>query len=86
MKVGFFNINGLLDAEHNVCLNNDRNLLNLDLLVIAETKLTKDTTNDELKEKLWEFTLLKRFDASDGQKHMGMLIMSPKQSKYKKKI
>ena len=84
VKIGFFNVNGILDAEHNVYLNNDKNLLNLDLLVIAETKLTTETSNNELKEKLWEFNLLQRFDANDGQKHMGMLVMSRKQSQFQK--
>ena len=56
--------------------------MNLDLVVITETKLTKETSNEELKEKLGEFNLLKRYDANDGKKHMGMLLMSPKKSNY----
>ena len=38
IKIGFLNINGLVDAYHAGYLNSDRNLLNLDLLVLAETK------------------------------------------------
>ena len=75
VKIGYININGILDAEHNVYMNNDKNLLNLDLIVVAETKLTKTTSNDELAEQLSEFTLLKRFDANDGQKHMGHVLI-----------
>ena len=80
MKIGFININGILDAEHHLYLNNDKNLSYLDLVVVGETKLTKMTTNEELAEKLSEFTLLQRFDAEDGQKHMGLLMLAPKNS------
>ena len=59
MKIGYLNINGVLDAEHFVYLNSDKNLLNLDLIVLAETKLTKEISNEDLKEKLGEFHLLK---------------------------
>ena len=30
MKIGYININGVLDADHYVCLNNDKNLSNLE--------------------------------------------------------
>ena len=39
-KFGYFNINGLLDGNHADYLNEDKNLLNINLLVLAETKLT----------------------------------------------
>ena len=84
LKIGYLNINGILDGDHHLYLNNDKNILNLDILVIAETKLTKETNHEELAEKLNEFNLLKRYDANDGKRHMGMLIMSPKKSNYKK--
>ena len=46
-KIGYLNINGLLDGYHAEYLNKDYNLLNLHLLVLAETHLTgkvKDET------------------------------------------
>ena len=83
MKIGYLNINGLLDANHFQYLNNDKNLLNLDLLALAETKLTKETENMDIQEKLNNFDLVQRFDSNDGKKHMGLLLISPKKSKFK---
>ena len=42
IRVGYFNINGLLEGNHAEYLNSDHNLKNLDILVIAETKLNKN--------------------------------------------
>ena len=52
IKTGYLNINGLREADHAVYLNNDKHLLNLDLLVIAETKLTEEKQM-EICEKLF---------------------------------
>ena len=84
IKIGYLNINGVLDADHFVYLNNDKNMLNLDILILAETKLTKAEGNSELVEKLHEFKLLQRYDADDGMKHMGLLMISPKKSNFNK--
>ena len=84
IKLGYLNINGLLDADHYEYLNNDINILNLDLIVIAETKLLAETKNEELKDKLNQFNLIQRFDSNDGRKHMGMIMISPKKSQMKK--
>ena len=64
-------------------MNNDKNLLNLDLLVLAETKLMEDTKNEDLIKVLSNFDVYQRFDANDGKKHMGLLMLSPKCSKFK---
>ena len=37
IKLGYFNIRGLCESNHAEYLDNDKNLLNLDFLVIAET-------------------------------------------------
>ena len=37
VKVGYLNVNGLLDANHGAYINNDKNIMNLDILVLAET-------------------------------------------------
>ena len=42
IKIGYLNINGVIDADHYVYLNNDKNPLNLDNLILAEAKLTKN--------------------------------------------
>ena len=39
IKAGYLNINGLVEGNHAEYLNSDHNLKNLDLLVVAETKL-----------------------------------------------
>merc|ERR1712112_594489 len=62
-------------------LNNDKNLLQLDILVIAETKLTENVEDRYLNEKLREFSILGRFDISDHKKHMGLLIMKPREAR-----
>ena len=84
IKIGYLNINGVLDGDHFVYLNNDKNLLNLDIVVLAETKLTKSEDNVYLAEKLDAFNLLQRYDEDDGKRHMGLLMMSPKKSSFGK--
>ena len=82
VKIGYLNINGLRDAGHYEYLNNDKNLLHLDLICLAETKLSrKETSDEELRNLLSEYDLIKRCDSEDSMKHMGMLIMCPKKSK-----
>ena len=76
LKVGYLNVNGILHScEY---LNNDRNMNNLDLLIVAETKLTNRTSNELLSAKLEAFRILHRFDAQDGQEHMGFLVLASK--------
>ena len=53
------------------------------MLVLAETKLMKDTKNEDLINMLSNFDVYQRFDANDGKKHMGLLMLSPKCSKFK---
>ena len=49
IKIGYLNINGLLDGNHDIYLNADINLNNLDVLVLAETKLGKETKSGDQK-------------------------------------
>ena len=76
IKLGYLNVNGLMEGSHGYYLNADRNLLSLDLLAIAETHLTPSTENSEIQRILTNWTILKRFDA-DGSKHMGILLLVP---------
>ena len=39
LKIGYLNINGLVDGNHIEYLNADHNLCNLDVIILAETKL-----------------------------------------------
>ena len=81
VKIGYLNCNGILEAGHSEYLNHDQNLLQLNILVIAETKLTENVEDKFLEEKLTEYSILRRFDISDDKKHMGFLIMKPREAK-----
>ena len=52
MKIGYLNINGLLDGGHGEYLNDDKNQINLDLLALAESKLDKSTKPAEIEKIL----------------------------------
>ena len=76
IKFGYFNINGFMRSNHAEYLDFDLNLLHLDFLVIAETWLNKETTNEDVRKKLSNWRVLKRVDASDNMKHMGLLLIT----------
>ena len=80
IKVGYLNINGLQDGNHEEYLNEDKNLLNLDILVLAETKLSAECTSKEIDEFLNNWNVIGRYDSEDGRKHMGLLLLSSKKS------
>ena len=46
LKIGYVNINSVLEGKSDELLNNDENLLNLDFLVVADTRLTEKTKTD----------------------------------------
>ena len=75
LKFGYLNINGLMDGGHADYMNNDLNLLDLDVLVLAETtKLHSKNSTDEVSNLLSNWKIVSRFDAQDYQKHMGMMV------------
>ena len=61
-------------------LNNDQNLRCLNYLVIADTRLDEKTSSDYLAEHLSNWRILKRDDAKDGRRHMGLLVLQEKTS------
>ena len=76
LKIGYININCLFNNRSIEFINNDKNLLELDTLVIAETWLTKsENTDEELTNSLSNWKIVKRFDSNDGKRHMGMLLL-----------
>ena len=77
-KVGYININDLTSSSHSKYLNFDKNLMNLEILCIADSRLTSREDSEYLKDALDNWVLLHRFDCQDGRKHMGLLIMTPK--------
>ena len=80
IKLGYFNIRGFLESNHARYLDHDWNLLNLDFLVVAETWLIPSVPNNVVKEKLKNWKIIKRLDATDNKKHMGLLLLVPSNS------
>ena len=56
-------------------INEDKNLLNLDFLVVSDTRLTKKDADDDLKDRLNNWNIVSRFDTDDKKKHMGMILL-----------
>ena len=78
VKLGYLNINGLKNKVEDI--DEDKNLLNLDCLVLSETKLGKET---ELNFQNWN---VERFDLDDTNSktpHMGMAFLTNKNLKFK---
>ena len=77
-KVGYLNINGLKHSLHCEFVNGDRNLLNLQLLCLSDTRLTKRDSDQDLSGILNNWNIVYRSDCTDNKKHMGLLLLSPK--------
>ena len=80
IKAGYLNINGLVDGNHDQYLNADYNLRNLDMLVVAETKLDEHCLSQKLSDTLDNWNIFNRYDSDDGLKHMGLILLTGKQS------
>ena len=77
VKLGYFNMRGFLESNHAQYLDKDRNLLKLQLLVISETWLDSSTSNKSVTDKLKNWKIIKRLDATDNKKHMGLMLIAP---------
>ena len=77
IKLGYYNMRGFMESNHAKYLDNDHNLLKLHILVISETWLTSETSNKTVIEKLKNWKIIKRLDATDNRKHMGLLLITP---------
>ena len=75
LKIGYINIDNLLTSKSDIFLNEDPNLLHLDLLAVADTRLDKENNMEYLRERLSNWNILQRFDADDNMKHMGLLLL-----------
>ena len=62
-------------------INNDQNLLKLDFLAVADTRLTSANSSTDLEESLSNWKLIKRFDSNDGMVHMGLMLLQSCKSK-----
>jgi hypothetical protein len=81
LKVGYFNMNSLLDGYHAEYLNGDRNLCNLDVLAVAESKMCAEVSDEQIQNVLPKWDIVARYDAPDGAQHMGLLLLASKESK-----
>ena len=82
LKLGYLNTNHLYHAQSVVFINNDQNLLNLDFLVVADTRLTNAVKTNELESKLFNWKMIKRMDSNDGIVHMGLLMLKSNKCNY----
>ena len=82
LKVGYINTNGLSTCSSDVFINTNENLLNLDLLCVADTRLTKMKSNEELERGLNNWSIIRRFDSMDGEVHMGLLLLQSRHSQF----
>ena len=83
LKIAYININSLYEGKSHIFLNNDENLLQLDFLLVADTRLTSHNSQEELEERLENWRMIRRFDADDGFRHMGLLLLQSKSSNMK---
>ena len=82
VKIGYININSLNTSRSISFINNDTNLLQLDFLLVADTRLSKEIKNSDMESNLFNWRILQRFDSNDSIVHMGLLF----QERVKKKI
>ena len=80
IKIGYLNINALCEGYSAEYLNGDQNLLNLDILAVAETHLQATTSTATLTQVLKNWHIVDRFDSVDNIPHMGILLLSSKAS------
>jgi hypothetical protein len=81
LKLGYFNISGFMHGNHAAYLDKDINLLNLDYLVLSETWLSMEESNAVVINKLKNWRIVQRLDATDNIKHMGLMLLSPYHTK-----
>ena len=81
LKLGYININDILTGRSLTFVNKDKNLLSLDFLVVADTRLLEAITNDFLHQELTNWSIEARFDSEDNKKHMGLLMLKSKSSR-----
>ena len=84
LKVGYLNVNCLKDALHLEYIDADKNLLNLHLLCLSDTRLTPRDSSESLENSLKNWKIVSRADSTDGRVHMGLLALTPKEVYLKK--
>ena len=80
LKIGYININSLYHKRSYVFINTDRNLMLLDFLVVADTRLNEKHKTSDLESDLSNWKLIERLDSKDGMIHMGLLLLQSARS------
>ena len=78
LKVGYININDIFTGRSIEFLNEDKNLLALDILVVADSRLTEETDEAFFSKNIFNWKVEHRFDSPDRLKHMGLLVLKSK--------
>ena len=86
MKIGYLNLNDMKVGLHSEYVNADKNLMNLDVLCLSDTRLTKERRTEEVKVSLPNWEVIYRDDCADGREHMGMLFLVPVAKAFQKKL
>ena len=81
IKVGYININDIYESKSTTFINKDSNLLAIDFLVLADTRLSEEISNDVLLQELTNWSIEARYDSEDNKKHMGLLMLKSNSSK-----
>ena len=82
LKIGYINTNDLFSSASADFINSHYNLQALDLLVVADTRLTNENSIEVLARIFCNWKIINRFDSNDEMKHMGMILMQPLSSSY----
>ena len=77
VKLGYLNINGLKNKVEDI--DADKNLLNLDCLILAETKLSPEM---EVNLENWNISRFDFEDTNSKSPHLGMAFLSKKNPKH----
>ena len=77
VKLGYLNINGLKNKVEDI--DADKNLSNLDCLILAETKLSPEM---EVNLENWNISRFDFKDTNSKTPHLGMAFLSKKNPKY----
>ena len=72
----------MFDGNHGHYFNADKNLISLDFVVLAETKLSKERGINDIECLLNNWKVLGRYDSEDQRKHMGLILLSSRISKF----
>ena len=80
LKIGYLNVNDIMTSQSCTFIDQDKNLQALDILLISDTRLIKDHSDEYVQNFFQSWSILARYDSKDQQKHMGMLLLKSNSS------